>query len=521
MVKVDRGIIQMWGLCAVAIVNSATNGYDGSMMNSLQTSTQFDGYFNHVVTDNSQAGTLGLINAIMSIGSLVGVFFAPPASDRLGRKWAIIIGSVIMIIGVALQTGATVIGMFIAARFLIGFGLAITSNAAPTLVTELAHPDQRGVITGLYNTMWYLGSIIAAWTTFGTINIQNTWAWRIPSLLQMLPSLLQVVAVGFMPESPRWLIAQGQVDKAHAILTKLHGNGDPNDPIVQLEMKEIEEAIRLEREVSKKSYMELIRTPGNRYRMFLIICVGFFSQWSGNGLVSYYLTLILKSIGIIDPTTQNLINGILQIFNLICAVSAALVVEKLGRRKLFIISTAGAMVAFWLQTIFTALFHEGGGTSKSLGQASVAMIFLFYGFYDLAWTPLTVLYPVEILPFTIRAKGMAISALAIDLALFFNQYVNPVALTNAGWKYYIFYCIWLAIELAVVLKWFPETKGRTLEELAEVFDKDAASQTIREMREMRERIAMGDTEAGLKVEEYGLEGDHRNVETKVLGDQKI
>lgn len=199
-----------------------------------------------------------------------------------------------------LSDNVPLVGMFIAARGILGFGIAITGNAAPTLVVELAHPNYRGTITGLYNTTWYVGSIIAAWVTFGTININNTWAWRTPSLLQALPSLLQVAAVGFMPESPRWLIGKGRDEEARAILTRLHGNGNPDDDVVRLEFAEIKEAITLEQAVSKREWKELIATPGNRMRTFICMCVGLFSQWSGNGLTSYYFTPMLISIGITD-----------------------------------------------------------------------------------------------------------------------------------------------------------------------------------------------------------------------------
>lgn len=191
--------------------------------------------------------------------------------------------------------------MFIAARFILGFGIAITGNAAPTLVVEISHPKYRGTITGLYNTTWYVGSIIAAWVTFGTVNIDSTWSWRIPSMLQALPSLLQVSAIFFMTESPRWLISRGRDQEAKDILIRLHGNGDPNDEVVRVEFAEIKEAIAMEQAVSKREWKELIETPGNRMRTFICICVGLFSQWSGNGITSYYLTPMMINIGITDP----------------------------------------------------------------------------------------------------------------------------------------------------------------------------------------------------------------------------
>ncbi|GAB5590713.1 hypothetical protein Unana1_05613 [Umbelopsis nana] len=486
---------RMYMLCGLAIVNSATNGYDGSMMNGLQTLQYWVQYFNY-----PDAATLGLLNAIMSVGGTIGVFAGPPASDILGRKKAIILGSLIMLLGVGLQGGAANIGMFIAARFILGFGLAITSNAAPTLVIEIAHPDHRGKISALYNTMWYLGSIIAAWTTYGTLKINSDWAWRVPSLIQAFPSIIQLASVWFYEESPRWLISKGRDQEALAILAKLHADGDENDALVQLEYREITQTIAQEKEVAKRSYAELWATPGNRKRTFITFTIGFFSQWSGNGLVSYYLGKVLNSVGVTSSETQNLINGILQIWNFICAVTAAICVDKVGRRPLWLWSTCGMLLFFCLQTICTAVYSELG--TASAGTASIAMIFLFYASYDAAWTPLCVSYVVEIMPFTIRAKGMAVQGLCVNLALFFNSYINPIALTAIGWKYYLVYCVWLIVEVFVVWKFYVETKGRTLEELADIFDGDQAALVVAEARRLEK---LGQEKDANEKGEYGTE----------------
>ena len=186
-----------------------TNGFDGSMMNNLQTLVVWKTYFK-----NPKGGTLGLFNAIQSIGGLAGLPFAPYLNDTIGRRYTIFLGSSIMLVGVALQTAAQNIGMFIGARFLLGFGLAFSALASPTLLTELAFPTHRAPLTSLFNTSWYLGSIVAAWTTYGTFFIANNWAWRIPSLFQGIPSVLQVALILTIPESPRWLIHKGREEQA-------------------------------------------------------------------------------------------------------------------------------------------------------------------------------------------------------------------------------------------------------------------------------------------------------------------
>lgn len=346
----------------------------------------------------------------------------------------------------------------------------------------------------------YPFTVIAAWTTYGTLKITSDWAWRVPSLIQAFPSIIQLASVWFYEESPRWLISKGRDQEALAILAKLHADGDENDALVQLEYREITQTIAQEKEVAKRSYAELWATPGNRKRTFIAFTIGFFSQWSGNGLVSYYLGKVLDSVGVTSSETQNLINGILQIWNFICAVTAAICVDKVGRRPLWLWSTCGMLLFFSLQTICTAVYSELG--TASAGTASIAMIFLFYASYDAAWTPLTVSYVVEIMPFTIRAKGMAVQGLCVNLALFFNSYINPIALTAIGWKYYLVYCVWLIVEVFVVWKFYVETKGRTLEELAEIFDGDQAALVVAEARRLEK---LGQEKDANEKGEYGTE----------------
>ncbi len=253
------------------------------------------------------------------------------------------------------QTAAQNVAMFIIARGFIGFGLALAANSAPLLITEICFPTHRAPLTSLYNSSWYLGSIIAAWTTYGTFRIGQAtpttnaaqWSWRIPSLLQGIPSLLQFFLIMTIPESPRWLVAKGKDEQAIAFFTKYHCNGNSDDPLIAFEYEEIKAALALEAEAKgASSWKALFTTRGNLRRMRIIIAIAFFSQWSGNGVVSYYLNKVFDGIGITDPGTQNLINGILNIVNYIGAIIGALVVDKVGRRPLFLTSTAGMTVCY-------------------------------------------------------------------------------------------------------------------------------------------------------------------------------
>ncbi|KAJ9101083.1 hypothetical protein QFC21_003301 [Naganishia friedmannii] len=158
-----------------------------------------------------------------------------------------------MLVGVALQTAAQNIGMFIGARFIIGFGLTFACAAAPLLTTELSFLTHRGPLTSLYNSSWYSGSIVAAWSTFGTFRIANNWSWRTPSLLQDLSSIAQVALILFISEIPRFFMDQGREEQARGILVKYHCNGDHEDPLATYEIDGIGMALQLDREANSSS----------------------------------------------------------------------------------------------------------------------------------------------------------------------------------------------------------------------------------------------------------------------------
>lgn len=468
----NRRIIALNAWIVLLLITSSTNGFDGSMMNGLQALDQWKKDFN-----NPSGGKLGLLNAIQSIGSLAAYPFAPYLSDGIGRRRTVWIGALIMCGATALQTAAQSVGMFIGARFLIGFGLTFAANAAPMLVTEIAYPPYRAPLTSLYNSLWFSGAIVAAWTTYGTFKIHNSWAWRTPSALQGLPSVIQLVLVLFAPESPRWLVSKGRDAEAIRTLAYYHADGNENDALVRFEYDEIKSAIEFDQTVAANvGYKALFTTPGNRKRLRIIIALAFFSQWSGNNLVSNYLDKVFDTIGVTSATTKLLVNGLLAIWNLCWACAAAFSVDRIGRRKLFLTSAAGMLVFFTVQTICSAQYAIHG--TQGAGYAVIAFIFIYYAHYDIAFTPLIVSYTVEILPYALRAKGFNVFNFAISLSLIFNQYVNPIALKHLKWKYYIVYCCWLVFELIYLYMFVVETKGLSLEETAALFDGEQAEMAI-------------------------------------------
>lgn len=272
---------------------------------------------------------------------------------------------------------------FILARFFVGIASAWFGNCVPLLINEIAFPSQRGVANALFMCGWYVGGTVAAWITFGTRNMESSWAWRIPSLMQVLLPLLALPGFLMAPQSPRWLVSVNRMEEAHQILTKHHAGGDEDSQLVNYEMIEITTTIKTEQEAhASAGYMEMVKTPGNRKRLFISISLGIFAQWAGNGVVSYYLALVLDTVGVTSVTDQTLISACLQIWNLLWAVAAALSVDKLGRRPLFITSAAVMFVSYVCVTALSGSFASTGHAAT--GTAVIPFLFIFFAGYDVA-----------------------------------------------------------------------------------------------------------------------------------------
>lgn len=207
-----------------------------------------------------EGSTLGLLNAIQSVGGITCLPYASYLCDSIGRKKTIFVGCCYVALGAALQSGAQNIGMFIAGRFFIGHGSCISAIASPLLITELCHPKQRGKVTAVFNTCWYFGSIIAAWTTYGTLRMPSNWSWRLPSLLQIAPSFVQLFLIWFLPESPRYLISKERDAEALEVMIKYHANGDRDSEWLRFEFAEVRSSITLEAQSNATSWKALVAT---------------------------------------------------------------------------------------------------------------------------------------------------------------------------------------------------------------------------------------------------------------------
>ncbi|KAI9150116.1 Lactose permease [Paramyrothecium foliicola] len=493
-------LVHLYAILAPAcLVVCATNGYDGSVLTGLQGVAAWQNQFG-----SPRGALLGFTSASYPLGAILSTPFSALISDRFGRRLSILVGSFIMMIGVVMQCASSTIGLFIGGRIVVGFGITLALAAAPILISELTHPRHRVFFGSLYNTSFYLGALLAGWVAFGSYRIPSAWAWRLPTLLQAGPAVIQSVFVFFLDESPRWLAYKDRTEEAFEILVKHHGNGNREDPLVLAEFWEMNEALRAERAIQSQGFKLFLSSSANRKRLAILITLAVFGQWSGNGLVSYYLTKILASIGIATQREQTMLNGVISTVNYATSIFAAFLCTKVGRRPVFIGGAIAMFLTFSALTTSIAVYNETG--SKAASKSALAFIFIYYTSFNICLNPLLFLYPTEILPFRLRAMGLSILVFSTKAASFFNQFVNPIGMDRLGWKYYLVYVCWLLVEIAIFYFLYPETKGYTLERIQEAFGENKLGED-REKGELHDKVNLGKLDC-LEDDGYAVGVEH-------------
>lgn len=436
------------------------------MTNGMQVLPTWQERFGHPT--GSKLGFFGASNAI---GGVIPFLTLSWLGDKFGRRVPTALGSLVIIIGVLIEFFATSLNMYIGGKMVLGFGSGLVQMTAAVLVTELSHPKERVQVTTFYNTSIVLGYVIGAWATYGCFRIPNQWSWRLPTLVQIVPSAYQLALIFFSPESPRWLVAMGKKEEAKAILVKYHGECDPHSPVVAFEFAEIQEVISREAE-QNITWKQFFSSAPNLKRIGLCFATAVFSQSSGNLLVSNYLTQILKDTGVSADKDITLVNGMVTLWQYIVALTVTAIIDKFKRRTFFLVGSGGVVVTFIAWTIAAQQYLEKD--SLAAGRVVLACIFIFQAFYTFAWTNLVVTYPLEVVTYQMRAKTWAFVLLTIQVASIFGGYVNPIGLENIGWKFYIYYCVWVTIIFIIVYFFFVETAGPTLEELTYLFEGEDA-----------------------------------------------
>ncbi|KAL7309700.1 hypothetical protein PS15m_010549 [Mucor circinelloides] len=473
------GSLYLYFICGFAAIGGFCFGYDSGIISGVLTMPTFIAK----MTDGSDYLTAlqqSVITGLLLAGCFVGSLFAGQLCERLSRKFTIIIASGVFCIGAAVQCGANGYSMILGGRFVAGLGIGSLSMAVPLYLSELAPKEIRGRLISLQQLTITIGLMVAFWVNVGTESLTTDAAWRIPLGIQMAPAVVLFIGTMFLPFSPRWLIKKGRNAEALSVLSKLHSAGDETAPHVVSEYQEIIAQVEHERAVSVDSYLELFKGTLLR-RLVLGILIQVFQQFTGINSIMYYAPTIFQQAGVPGRSASLIASGVNGVLNVFSTIPAILFLDRLGRRFVLI---SGALIMGITMLLCGIVMGATGRVYKDTdsGQMKVdmsgntsasyfciVMVYFFVAGFAYSWGPCGWVYPAEIYPLSIRAKGTSLTTAANWLMNFIISLFVPVMLTTITWGTYIFFgCCCLVMATSVFL-FYPETKGRSLEEMDVVF----------------------------------------------------
>ncbi|KAF9436340.1 hypothetical protein BGZ76_004234 [Entomortierella beljakovae] len=450
-------------------------GFDISSMSGVVGTARYQNYFDH-----PSSSLQGGIVASMAAGSFLGALMAGPLGDKISRKRTIMLAASIWIVGSIIQCASVNASMLIVGRIINGIAVGLASMIVPVYQSEIAPKEIRGRIVSLQQWAITWGILIQYFIQYGCSFIDSDAAFRIPWGVQVVPGIILLIGIGFFPFSPRWLADKDRPEEALEVLANLRANGNKNDPAVVAEFKEIQDAITFDRTLAARSYSELFKTPNLR-RVFLGMTLQSWSQLTGMNVAMYYIVFIFQGAGITGQNANLQASSIQYVLNVVMTIPAILFIDRWGRRPVLLIGSL--FMALWLFLIGGLMGKYGSpldsGDNKtttwaisgndSASHAVIACSYLFVCSFAISWGPVSWTYPAEIYPLRIRSKAVSLSTASNWAFNFALAYAVPPALENIQYRtYYIFagFCVAMTIHVFFM---FPETKGRTLEEMDELF----------------------------------------------------
>ncbi|WDF76605.1 sugar porter family MFS transporter [Mucilaginibacter sp. KACC 22773] len=414
------------------------------------------------------AATEGWFVSSALVGCIIGVSFSGDLSDRIGRKKMLMLAAILFLlsaIGSALSSGFT---LLILARMLGGMGVGVASIVAPLYISEIAPANVRGRLVTFYQLAITAGILVAYLTNASLLSFSLNYkggglgdilnlvlvkeVWRGMLGLGAVPALLFFTGLCFVPESPRWLIQQGKNDEGIAILAKITNMASAQKDAILIQSTKSQE---------KGSYKEVF-SPAMRKPLLIGLLLPLFSQFSGINAVIYYGPRILSDAGI-NITNALLGQIIFGIANFLFTIIAIWKVDKMGRRPLYIAGSLGATVCL----AFTGIcFYAGTTSSISL----VISIILFLACFAFSIGPLKFVIASEIFPTKIRGRALALSIMVMWIADTIVGQLTPMFLGSVGpAATFWFFSACCLLSFWVVYKMVPETKGKSLEEVQEIW----------------------------------------------------
>ncbi|OBZ75357.1 High-affinity glucose transporter [Grifola frondosa] len=471
-----------------ACIGGGLFGLDISSMSGVLSNDAYKNTFG-----NPGPNAQGAIVAAMPAGSFVGALAVTKLGDKLGRKLTVILSGWIWVIGSILQCAAVNRGMLVVGRIISGIAVGIASAIVPLYQSEVTEPSIRGRLVSMQQWSITWGILLQYFVEFGCSYINGTASFRIPWGLQMIPAIILSLGMMVFPESPRWLVDHDRESDALEILADLHGHGDPNSELVQLEITEIKQQVTFERTEGAKSYLDLLK-PGILRRVGLGASLQMWSQLTGMNIMMYYIIYVFQGAGLTGRRGNLIADSVQYVLNVALTVPAIIYIDKWGRRPMLLVGTM--LMGFWLMLVggLQGRFGAWGEVDGSrvwvitghdaATKAIIVCSYLFVCSFAITMGPVSWTYPAEIFPMRVRSKAVSISTATNWVFNFALAWAVPPGLSTIAYKTYFIFGTFNFAAFIHILFCFPETAGRSLEEIEEVFEQGHAFTAWRVRRDV-------------------------------------
>ncbi|KAF5865201.1 hypothetical protein ETB97_005105 [Aspergillus alliaceus] len=410
-------------------------------------------------------GLTGAVVAVYIAGEAVGALTQTAIADKLGRLRFMEMMCVIVTIGVVIQTASVNIGMFLAGRALAGYAVGGMVSTVPIYLSEISDPRYRGLIGGISGCGISLGTMASNWVGYAcSFAPYGPVQWRLPLGVQIPWGIIMFFGlITFMPDSPRHLIRNGKVEQARDEYKRIRRDLRPGEMHRDLETMAAQIEYEMEREIT--SYREIFRLF--RHRVLVSIAVQTMTSLTGVNVIQYYQTILYKSLGIDSHTILALAAVYGTIAFLVNCLTTKYLTDQWGRRKMLLSGLLGIIV---IEIYAAVMQREFQNTDNRVGKGfAVLGIYLFVVAYYGMLNSTTWLYGAEVLPISLRSKIMGLASASHFIVNVAITEAGPSAFANIGENYYYVFVACSTFFLIVAYFYFPETKRKTLEEIAASF----------------------------------------------------
>lgn len=346
--------------------------------------------------------TIGFVVSIYNISCAVGAMTIGHLADTLGRERSLALASILAILGALLQAGARTVSYMTLGRFVVGLGIGAYAAGVPLYLAEISPPALRGRIVGIELMILCLAEMIVFLVDLAFFFLPSDHWWRAPLALQVGPAALLALGctwAGWVPPSPRWLVAEGRYDCALEVLTRLHGS-----EAAGVEIREIRDSVSKERAdeaLAEASWAEMFRGPMLRVTL-LGAGVQFLQQLTGTNAIFYYTPQLFRKGGITDPTIANIATAGVGVVLFLTSWIPIFYYDRLGRKTWFQVGLVGMFFA--LLGIATLQRHAESHPGDPRNYAIIAFPFLFFTSFNMSWSSGSWAYAAEIFPNSLRVS---------------------------------------------------------------------------------------------------------------------